>query len=95
MLAWSLLPSGGDAPCRLLVQTEFFHLLFGQSLRRLQDADRVFDILVAMVGHHLHADTRLPLRDRGEFDQVGDEAKVRQTAGDQAGEPFSKPLLSA
>src|SRR5674476_1039524 len=86
------LSSGGDylrEPGRLVDVLEFqLRLLPGG----LEDPDGVGDVLLRVVGHHLHPDPRGAFGNRWEFDEIGDQSKFRQALADETGNALRSHL---
>src|SRR5665647_1957563 len=86
------LSSGGDylrEPGRLVDILEFqLRLLAGG----LEDPDGVGDVLLRMVGHHLHPDPRGAFGNRWEFDEIGDQSEFRHALAHETGQAFRSHL---
>ncbi len=61
----------------------FSDFLFRRRVAGGDDFNRLADVLGRMFGHYLHAVAGRALGDCGIFDQIGEQASVRQTAADQ------------
>ena len=58
----------------------------------LDDVGGLGDLFFGMVRHDLESKSRGPLADGRKFDEVGDQAPMRQLSADQAGERFGAHL---
>src|SRR6516162_9374709 len=66
--------------------TKVLEFLLSLGFRRLEDCDRVGDVLLGMARHDLHADAGSACRNRRRFHEVGDHSELGQSATDEASE---------